>query len=425
MARVVGCAAVLSMGVEAARVQRKRRAEHRTEFRTDAPSTKFIADVPVLNYDLAFADQPSLAGTEGVVQDWNVVVDATTKDDAIHYLCQMAECRYEGHPSEGGVPFFQVRATEAELETMLASAHGVAKFVEPDSKVRLIPELQAEPEAATWGLNRIGGDQRSSSGAGSHIYILDTGIRTSHDEFGGRAIATLDQTGFINNRECKSWSPFTCANDNDGHGTHCAGSAAGASYGVAPAATLHAVKVLGDDGGGSWSWTYDALDWVATKGDRPAVASLSLGGYGTQNAMKTAVDAAVASGVTVVVAAGNENDNACRYSPAFVPSAITVGATTSNDSRSSFSNFGACTNIWAPGSRILSAGHRSDTDTATFDGTSMACPHVSGAVALVQQKNPDANSAKILSTLIGAAETGKLSGLKSTDTNKLLQVVGF
>lgn len=362
--------------------------------------------------------------TSSLVQDWNVVVEVDTQDEQIQSLCRMADCRAEGHPAHGGVPFFQIRATEEELETVLRSGRHIVKFVEPDSEVRLIPELQAEPESAMWGLDRIGTSQRSSNGAGSHVYILDTGIRKTHSDFGGRVIPTLDQTRFIN-KECISWSPLPCAGDNQGHGTHCAGTAAGQSYGVAPGATIHAVKVLGDDGGGSWSWSYNALDWLATKGERPAVASMSLGGYGTQSAMKNAVDAAVASGVTVVVAAGNENSNACNFSPAFVPSAITVGATTSLDTRSRFSNFGTCTNIWAPGSSITSAGHRSDTDSATFDGTSMACPHVSGAVALLQQKNPGLNAAKVLSQLQTSAATGAISGLKSTDTNKLLQVAGL
>lgn len=417
MARTLGLASFALLGAEAGRVAR-RKAQR------DAPDTKFIAEVPVLNYHLAFAGLPSMVEVTDAVQDWNVVVEPDTQDEQIQKLCHMADCRAEGHPAQGGVPFFQIRATEEELETVLRNADGIAKFVEPDSEVRLIPELLAEPESSLWGLDRIGTSQRSSNGAGSHVYVLDTGIRKTHTDFGGRVIPTLDQTRVIN-KECVSWSPLSCAGDNDGHGTHCAGTAAGTSYGVAPGATIHAVKVLGDDGSGSWSWTYNALDYVATKGDRPAVASMSLGGYGTQSAMKNAVDAAVASGVTVVVAGGNENDNACRYSPAFVPSAITVGATTSRDTRSSFSNFGSCTNIWAPGSSITSAGHRSDTASVTFDGTSMACPHVAGAVALLQQKSPGLLAPKVLSQLLSSAQTGAISGLKSSDTNKLLQVSGF
>merc|ERR1719326_2063091 len=144
------------------------------------------------------------------------------------------------------------------------------------------------------------------------------------------------------------------------------------------------------------SWSYYALDWLATNPTRPAVASMSLGGSGNQQAMRDAVDAAVNGGVTVVVAGGNSNGDSCRFSPAFVPSAITVGSTTSRDARSSFSNYGSCTNIWAPGSSVLSAGHRSDTASTTFSGTSMACPHVSGAAAIIPEADPSMKPSAVL-----------------------------
>merc|ERR1719512_1499 len=195
------------------------------------------------------------------------------------------------------------------------------------------------------------------------IFVLDTGVRVSHREFTGRAAPALDMTSG-SPVECNG--DANCAADRQGHGTHCAGSAAGETYGVAPSASIRSVKVLSDQGSGSWSWSYGALDWLALSQVRPAVASMSLGGSGTQQAMADAVDAAVNAGVTVVVAGGNSNSDACYFSPAFVPSAITVGSTTSLDARSSFSNYGACTNIWAPGSSVQSAGHRSDTASATF-----------------------------------------------------------
>merc|ERR1719422_198293 len=182
-------------------------------------------------------------------------------------------------------------------------------------------------------------------------------------------------------RECGG--DMSCAGDVQGHGTHCAGTAGGNSYGVAPGAAVRSIKVLGDNGSGSWTWSYGALDWLATNPTRPAVASMSLGGSGTQQAMADAVNAAVDGGVTVVVAGGNSNSNACNFSPAFVPAAITVGSTTSLDARSSFSNYGSCTDIWAPGSSVLSASHTSDTGSRSLSGTSMACPHVAGGAALV------------------------------------------
>merc|ERR1719220_122033 len=221
-------------------------------------------------------------------------------------------------------------------------------------------------------------------------------------------------------KECNG--DMNCAADRQGHGTHCAGTAAGATFGVAPSAAVRSVKVLGDTGGGQWSWSYYALNWLATATTRPAVASMSLGGPGTQQAMEDAVNGAVDAGVVVVVAGGNSNADACRYSPTFVPSAITVGSTTSTDSRSSFSNWGACTNIWAPGSNVISASHTSDTGSRSLSGTSMACPHVSGAAALVLQENPSMKASAVLAAMQQTAYDRGISGLYSTDTNKLLFV---
>merc|ERR1719384_2539910 len=262
----------------------------------------------------------------------------------------------------------------------------------------MIPEIEADGvEAATWGLNRIGADQRGRAGAGSTVFILDTGVRVSHREFGGRAVPALDMT-IGDPVECNG--DLTCAGDVQGHGTHCAGTAAGDSFGVAPSAAVRSVKVLSDSGSGSWSWSYYALDWLAGNPTRPAVASMSLGGGGTQQAMADAVDGAVNAGVVVVVAGGNENTNACTKSPAFVPSAITVGSVTSLDARSSFSNYGSCTNIWAPGSDVVSASHRSDTGSVSFSGTSMACPHVSGAAALILDADPTKKSSAVLQEML-------------------------
>jgi len=417
--RFAALALGLSLGADGARVNRKKGSR---------PETKFIAGVPVMNYHLAYPDQEARLAelgdsfTSQLTHDWIVAVDPSTTDAQIHHLCQMGDCMTEGHPSEGGVPFFEIRATEEDLETLLKNTDGVkVSYVEPDTMAHAVPIMEAEPEAKTWGLNRIRAGARSSTGRNTHVYVFDTGIRRTHSDFGGRVIPTVDMTR--RNYECAG--SLSCAEDRDGHGTHCAGSAAGASYGVAPAAKVHAVKTLDDQGGGPWSWDITGLDFVARKGQRPAVVSMSLGGSGRQSSIKTAVDAAVSSGVTVVVAGGNENDDACRYTPAYVPSAITVGSTTSRDARSSFSNYGSCTNIWAPGSDVKSASHHGDTTYVTFSGTSMACPHVSGAALLLLEKSPSLRPAKILERLSSAALSGVVSGLKSSDTNKLLQVNGL
>merc|ERR1719418_44139 len=284
----------------------------------------------------------------------------------------------------------------------------------------MIPEIEADDvEAATWGLNRVGADQRSRTGAGATVFVLDTGVRVGHREFSGRAMPSLDVT-LSTPVECNG--DMSCAGDRQGHGTHCAGTAAGESFGVAPGAAVRSIKVLSDQGSGQWGWSYYALDWLATNPTRPAVASMSLGGSGTQQAMADAVDAAVNGGVVVVVAGGNSNSDACRFSPAFVPSAITVGSTTSRDARSSFSNYGSCTNIWAPGSSVVSASHTSDTGSRSLSGTSMACPHVSGGAALVLEADPSMKASAVCSELLDTAVYNQISGLKSGDTNALLYV---
>merc|ERR1712027_233663 len=279
--------------------------------------------------------------------------------------------------------------------------------------------IEASPEAATWGLNRIGADQRDKTGISATIFVLDTGVRTSHSDFGGRAAAGADvSSGSL--VPCKGNA--NCASDRQGHGTHCAGTWGGTRYGVAPGAQVKSVKVLSGQGSGSWSWSYEALDWLATGSVRPAIASMSLGGGGVISGMRDAVNAAVSAGVTVVVAAGNDNSDACGFSPAYVPNAITVGSTTSTDSRSSFSNYGSCVDIWAPGSAVVSASHTSDSGTRSLSGTSMACPHVSGAAALVLGVDPSKSPQKVISDLLDDAALDTISDLKAGDTNALLFV---
>jgi len=387
-----------------------------------ASNTKFIAGVPVLNYNLAHEGEAGLV--EGETEtEWIVMMNPGTSDSQISKMCQKAThgCNLAGHPDKGGVPFLEMRGTEQDLEAVIHTAPGAVQFIEPDQTISLEPE-EAAPEAATWGLNRIRADQRGRSGSSVTVFVLDTGIRHSHNDFGGRASSGLDMTEG-SPRVCNG--DASCALDRQGHGTHCAGTAVGGVYGVAPGAKTQSVKVLSDSGSGSWSWSNYALDWMASSSVRPAVASMSLGGQGIVSSMRGAVDSAVSAGVTVVVAGGNSNSDSCRFSPAYVPNAITVGSTDSRDRRSSFSNYGRCTNIWAPGSAVKSLGHRSNTGTATFSGTSMACPHVSGAAALVLDASQGTAPAKVLQKMLDEAFTGAITDLKSGDTNALLDASGL
>merc|ERR1719367_2733561 len=288
--------------------------------------------------------------------------------------------------------FFVNGASYNELGDILNPA--TDSFVDQSITIRTFPEDGMESSAtASWGLDRI--DDRSgfdgsygdgnNGGAGVHVYVLDTGVRTTHTDFGGRAIPTYDS---IDAPNVCSPSDTTCAGDGHGHGTHCAGTVAGSLYGVAKGATIHAVKVLSDSGSGSLTGIIMALDWIRQNALRPAVVSMSLGGGGTPQSMRDAIHNVFLANITTVVAAGNSNRDACGYTPAHVPSAITVGASDNNDQRASFSNWGTCLDIYGPGKAITSAWKGGNTDAASKSGTSMACPHVAGGVALLYQQNP-------------------------------------
>merc|ERR1712072_217431 len=306
-----------------------------------------------------------------------------------------------GHPSEGGVPIVVLRATLSGLESCLTTHGDLLDHVEADSEMISNTAEASNPGHVElpWGLDRIdarsGLDNnynRSGTGRGVHVYVADSGIRGTHDEFKAldgksRVVPTIEVLG-EGVVECSA-SDTSCAADENGHGTHVAGTIGGTKYGVAKEVTLHSVKVTTEKGTGKLSWFLEALDWVAINGKRPAVLSASLGGkYGSASyIVDDAVAAVVDAGVTVVVAAGNGFSDACNFSPASASKAITVGATDKDDVKPRFSNYGKCLNIFAPGVDILSAGIDSDTSSATKSGTSMAAPHVSGAASILLEKH--------------------------------------
>ncbi len=309
---------------------------------------------------------------------------------------------------------FAARLPDSAISALLVNPN--VAFIEQDQTVSL-HQITSTQNYATWGLDRI--DQRAlpldttyhfnQTGAGVNAFIIDTGILANHDEFGNR----LSLSGFDAINDGKG------TNDCNGHGTHVAGTVAGKTWGVAKAASLIPVRVLNCSGSGSYSGVIAGVDWVANSSLRPAVANMSLGG-GTSSAMDAAVAGATAKGVTMVVAAGNSNTNACTTSPARAPSAITVGASTSADARASYSNYGSCVDLFAPGSSITSAWNTSTSASNTISGTSMASPHVAGVAALVLAANPLASPAAIANFLTGNATSSLLSSIGTGSPNLLV-----
>jgi len=314
-----------------------------------------------------------------------------------------------------------LRGFAADLPEQAAAAlshNPNVAYVEQDQVMRAF----GTQTGATWGLDRI--DQRAlplsttytygATGAGVTAYIIDTGILLTHTEFGGRA-----RTGY------DAVTNGGTAADCNGHGTHVSGTVGGSTYGVAKSVALVAVRVLDCNGSGSTSGVIAGIDWVT--GDHafgaPAVANMSLGG-GASTALDNAVKKSIADGVAYAIAAGNGNfvgiaQDACKYSPARVPEAMTVGATDKTDKKASWSNYGNCVDWFAPGVGITSAWIGSATATNTISGTSMATPHTTGVAALYLQGNPSDTPAQVRDALFNNTTQHVVTSSKTTNNNLL------
>jgi subtilisin family serine protease len=376
------------------------------------PALLALAGVTLASGPAAAAEgQIRETGTAAVVKDsYIVVLKSGSAVPATAAALRGAYGGKVGHTYEHALSGFELSTNETAARKLAADPR--VSYVQRNGVFR-VTTTQSNPP---WGLDRI--DQRAlplsssytydTTASNVHAYIIDTGIRFSHQQFGGRAVSGTDTVDNDNN-----------ASDCAGHGTHVAGTVGGSTYGVAKGVQLVAVRVLNCSGSGTTAGVVAGIDWVTANAIKPAVANMSLGG-GADSTLDAAVNRSIASGVTYAVASGNDSTNACNSSPARVANAITVNASTSTDARASFSNYGTCTDIFAPGNQILSSWYTSDTATNTISGTSMATPHVTGAAALVLAANPGYTPAQVAAALVANATPGVITSPGSGSPNLLL-----
>mmetsp|Transcript_4312 Transcript_4312/g.7670 ORF Transcript_4312/g.7670 Transcript_4312/m.7670 type:complete len:788 (-) Transcript_4312:182-2545(-) len=414
----------------------------------DMSQTRYAGSVPIFNaHDMPGGLNPSelqLAEAHTILADF---LDVAAMDSFCADLAasdNTCSCDSE----EYGVDIAEITCPEIVLAAFVESEEEAGKdvpiFMEPNVEQHAFPVLDAhevnytaliekaqEKGSVTWGIDRIDGvsgtDGKyaaypgSKEGAGVHVYVADTGITTSHVDFEGRAIPAAEFLGGKGASGKKICTDTSCAGDTHGHGTHCAGTIGSKTYGAAKKTNLYALKVLNP--GGYMNDIIASVDWVVTSGKKPAIWSASLGGPGKRTSYEQAFKKAVAKNVIISVAAGNSNSDACKFSPAFAPSAITVGSTTSSNYRSHFSNYGTCLDIWAPGSNILSLKN-AKTGTKTMSGTSMACPHVSGVVALFLSDMAPADQPTVEMLMKNTAISGKIKNVMPGSPDGMLYTGG-
>jgi len=357
------------------------------------------------------------AGSANAIKDSYVVVfkDSAVSAQSVGQQVASKAAKYGGKVSYTYSSALRgFAATMSEQAARKLAADPSVAYVQQNRTVHVTTDQLNPP---SWGLDRV--DQRdlpldskysySTDASNVTAYVIDTGIRTTHSQFGGRAAWGTNTTGDGTDTDC------------NGHGTHVSGTIGGSTYGLAKGVHLVAVKVLDCGGSGSFAGVAAGIDWVTQNhASGPAVANMSLGAQGSDAATETAVRNSVADGVTYGIASGNSSADACNFTPARVAEAITVNASTISDARASFSNFGTCTDIFAPGQDITSSWNTNDTATNTISGTSMATPHVVGAAALYLGANPTATPATVQSAMKAAATPNKITSPGSGSPNLLL-----